>query len=53
MMRGTTDVGPNDVVNGNREATLGLLWRAFVHFQVCPFCCSMVTLLKRASSRAS
>ena len=36
MMRGSTDVGANDVVNGSREATLGLLWRAFLQFQVCP-----------------
>ena len=38
-MRGSTDVKADDVVNGSREATLGLLWRVFVQFQVglpCP-----------------
>ena len=34
LMRGTTNVSANDVVNGSREATLGLLWRVFIHFQV-------------------
>ena len=36
LIRGIADVSANDVVNGSREATLGLLWRAFLQFQVCP-----------------
>ena len=34
LMRGSTNVSANDVVNGSREATLGLLWRVFLQFQV-------------------
>ena len=34
LMRRSTHVSANDVVNGIREATLGLLWRVFLHFQV-------------------
>ena len=40
LMQGSTDVSAHDVVNGSREATLGLLWRAFLHFQVTTLDCS-------------
>ncbi len=33
MMRGSASVKPGDIVNGSREATLGLLWSAFLQFQ--------------------
>ncbi len=33
MTRGSASVRPDDIVNGSREATLGLLWRAFLQFQ--------------------
>ena len=39
LMRGSSDVSANDVVNGSREATLGLLWRAFLKFQVYTYSC--------------
>ena len=34
LLRGSKIVQADDVVNGNREATLGLLWRVFLQFQV-------------------
>ena len=33
-MRGSSAISPNDIVNGSRQHTLGLLWHAFLHFQV-------------------
>ena len=33
MMCGSASVRPDDIVNGSREATLGLLWSAFLQFQ--------------------
>lgn len=33
MMRGSANIKPDDIVNGSREATLGLLWSAFLQFQ--------------------
>ena len=33
MMRGGASIKPDDIVNGSREATLGLLWSAFLQFQ--------------------
>lgn len=33
MLRGCASVKPDDIVNGSREATLGLLWSAFLQFQ--------------------
>ncbi len=33
MMRGSASVRPDDIVNGSREATLGLLWNVFLQFQ--------------------
>ena len=34
-MRVSMDVKADDVINGNREATLSLLWQVFLQFQVC------------------
>ena len=34
LLRGSTSIKADDVVNGSREATLGLLWKVFVQFQV-------------------
>lgn len=33
-MQVSMDVKPDDVVNGDREATLALLWQVFLQFQV-------------------
>ena len=33
MMHGSANIKPDDIVNGSREATLGLLWSAFLQFQ--------------------
>lgn len=51
LKHGSTNVSANDVVNGNREATLGLLWRVFLQFQVltlspaAAICCPQALLL--------
>ena len=39
LLRGSTSIKADDVVNGSREATLGLLWKVFVQFQVCCLAC--------------